>query len=60
MQDLEKVLEPLLFMFKEKGRSEEAFGDFCARVGFEALRAYSAAYVPPDQASSLAQVPAPR
>mmetsp|Transcript_15684 Transcript_15684/g.47286 ORF Transcript_15684/g.47286 Transcript_15684/m.47286 type:complete len:680 (+) Transcript_15684:107-2146(+) len=56
MQDLEKVLEPLLFMFKEKGRSEEAFGDFCARVGFEALRAYSAAYVPPDQASSLAQV----
>ena len=56
LQDMEKVLEPLFFHYKEKRRAEEPFGDFCARIGFDQLRAYSAAYVPPESVSSLPQV----
>ena len=55
-QDLEKVLEPIFFHYKEKRRAEEPFGDFCARIGFDQLRSYSAAYVPPESVSSLPQV----
>ena len=40
LQDIEKVLEPLLFLYKQRRRPGEAFGDFCARQGFEALRTY--------------------
>ena len=43
LQDIEKVLEPLLFLYKLRRRPGEAFGDFCARQGFDALRAYSQA-----------------
>lgn len=56
LQDLEQVLEPILFLYKEKARADEPFGDFCARTGFDALREYSAAYVAPEQVSSLPQV----
>lgn len=56
VQDLEKVLEPIFFLYKEKRRADESFGDFCARTGFDKLRAYSAAYVPPESVSSLPQV----
>ena len=35
------MLEPLLFLYKQRRRPGEAFGDFCARQGFEGLRAYS-------------------
>lgn len=56
LQDMEKVLEPLFFHYKEKRRAEEPFGDFCARIGFDQLRSYSAAYVPPESVSSLPQV----
>lgn len=47
--DLEKTLEPLFVLFKrqrKKGKHPESFGDFCHRVGFEALREFSASYVP--------------
>ena len=56
LQDLEKVLEPIFFHYKEKRRADEPFGDFCARTGFDQLRSYSAAYVPPESVSSLPQV----
>ena len=46
----------MLFLFKSKGRADESFGDFCARVGFERLHAYAADYVPPEQVASLPQV----
>lgn len=42
----EDELEPLLQYFKESRLSaDEAFGDFCYRVGQESLLAYSANYV---------------
>ncbi len=41
LQDIEKVLEPILFFFKNRRRPGEALGDFTARVGFDALRQYS-------------------
>ncbi len=56
LQDMEKVLEPIFFHYKEKRRAGEPFGDFCARIGFDQLRSYSAAYVPPESVSSLPQV----
>lgn len=41
----EAELEPLLHFFKEKRLSQaEAFGDFCFRVGQQALLDYSASY----------------
>ncbi len=43
-------------MFKAQRRTNEAFGDFVARVGFDAVREYSAAYVPADATSGMPQV----
>lgn len=45
--DLEATLEPLLVYFREEQqrRTEpESFGDFCHRVGFDALRRFAASY----------------
>ena len=36
--DLESFLEPLFFYYKSDRLPQESFGEFCARVGFEALR----------------------
>ena len=36
--ELEAFLEPLFLFFKRNRLSQESFGEFCARVGFEALR----------------------
>ncbi|HEY9814401.1 MAG TPA: hypothetical protein V6D20_01135, partial [Candidatus Obscuribacterales bacterium] len=44
--DLEKTLEPLFAQFKQQRQIGESFGDFCHRVGFEALRQFSATYQP--------------
>ncbi|XP_060667900.1 sulfite reductase [ferredoxin], chloroplastic-like [Ziziphus jujuba] len=38
IQDLEKVLEPLLYHWKHKRQSKEPFGDFTTRLGFEKLK----------------------
>jgi sulfite reductase (ferredoxin) len=49
ISDLETFLEPLLMFFKEarlEGGAPESFGDFCHRVGFEALRSYAETYRP--------------
>jgi sulfite reductase (ferredoxin) len=50
--ELEHYLEPLFAYFKEArlpspNGATESFGDFCHRVGFDALRNYSATYVAP-------------
>ena len=41
VQDIEKALEPILFLYKQRRRAAESLGDFTARVGFDTLRAYS-------------------
>ena len=42
---LEETLEPILAMFIQQRMEFEAFGDFCHRVGAEAIENYSASYV---------------
>lgn len=44
VDDLEKTLEPILAMFIQQRQQFEAFGDFCYRVGAEAIEAYSNNY----------------
>ena len=38
IEDLEAFLEPLFLFFKRDRLPQESFGEFCDRVGFEALR----------------------
>jgi sulfite reductase (ferredoxin) len=48
-EDLEATLEPLLVYFKreqQRRATPESFGDFCHRIGFEALRQFAASYKP--------------
>ncbi|XP_057456790.1 sulfite reductase [ferredoxin], chloroplastic isoform X2 [Lotus japonicus] len=40
LQDLEKVLEPLFYYWKQKRQSKESFGVFTNRMGFEKLKEY--------------------
>lgn len=56
LRELEATLEPLLAAFAARRNAGEAFGDFVARVGFSALRAYAAAYVPAERLGSLPTV----
>jgi sulfite reductase (ferredoxin) len=44
--DLESFLEPIFVYFKKSHKSKESFGDFCDRVGFDAIREFSATYEP--------------
>ncbi len=44
IQDLEAFLEPILVFFKRDRQSGESFGIFCHRVGFDAIRQFSANY----------------
>ncbi|MEM0981669.1 MAG: sulfite reductase, ferredoxin dependent [Cyanobacteria bacterium P01_H01_bin.58] len=46
VDDLETGLEPLFVAFRDQRRSSESFGDFCDRVGFDALRQFTALYDP--------------
>ncbi len=46
VDDLEAELEPLLVFFKKARHEDERFGDFCHRVGFEALRQFTETYDP--------------
>lgn len=43
-EELEAFLEPILVYFKQERQAEESFGDFCDRVGFEAIRKYTVTY----------------
>ena len=51
IDELETTLEPMFAFFKKGRQGSESFGDFCDRMGFEALRNFSAAYVPARTAS---------
>ncbi|MEH2300729.1 MAG: sulfite reductase, ferredoxin dependent [Nostoc sp.] len=44
--DLESFLEPIFVYFKKFRKSKESFGDFCDRVGFDAIREFTATYDP--------------
>ena len=46
IDDLETFLEPLFVYFKQSRTDGESFGDFCDRVGFDALRQFVSAYQP--------------
>lgn len=59
LQKLESTLEPILYLFHQQRRPAETLGDFCARVGFEAIRKYSFGFVSESEASSLPQVGLP-
>jgi sulfite reductase (ferredoxin) len=41
---LEETMEPILAMFKEQRHDFEAFGDFCHRVGGDAIEKFSQTY----------------
>merc|ERR1712087_974650 len=41
---LEETMEPILAMFKAQRQEFEAFGDFCHRVGAEAIEKFSETY----------------
>ncbi|WP_338038484.1 hypothetical protein [Neosynechococcus sphagnicola] len=44
IDQLEAELEPIFVYFKQSRQSGEAFGDFCHRVGFAALRQFVTTY----------------
>lgn len=44
VDDLEAFLEPIFVYFKRDRLPEESFGVFCDRVGFDAIRQFSADY----------------
>eukprot|EP00581_Thalassiosira_minuscula_P007934 CAMPEP_0183711670 /NCGR_PEP_ID=MMETSP0737-20130205/7124_1 /TAXON_ID=385413 /ORGANISM="Thalassiosira miniscula, Strain CCMP1093" /LENGTH=631 /DNA_ID=CAMNT_0025940237 /DNA_START=178 /DNA_END=2073 /DNA_ORIENTATION=+ len=44
-EKLEETMEPILAMFIQQRMEFEAFGDFCHRVGSEAIEKYSETYV---------------
>ena len=44
LETMEETFEPIFMMYKSQRSPNEAFGDFCHRVGFDALRAAQAAY----------------
>ncbi|MBD2384656.1 sulfite reductase, ferredoxin dependent [Cylindrospermum sp. FACHB-282] len=45
--EIESFLEPIFVFFKKTRQSRESFGDFCDRVGFDAIREFTASYEPP-------------
>ncbi len=44
VHDLETFLTPILVYFKQDRKPGESFGDFCYRVGFDALRQFITSY----------------
>jgi sulfite reductase (ferredoxin) len=44
--DLETTLEPVFVFFKKNRKKKESFGDFCDRVGLEAIRQFASTYEP--------------
>jgi sulfite reductase (ferredoxin) len=45
-RDIETTLEPLFVFFRDGRKGQESFGDFCDRVGFDALHQFAATYNP--------------
>ena len=47
LQDLEATFEPIFAMYRaQRATPDEAFGNFCHRVGIPAIEAYMEAYTP--------------
>ncbi len=46
INDLEQTLEPIFAYFKQSRQPGESFGDFCDRVGLEAIRQFATTYEP--------------
>lgn len=46
LDDLEKTVEPMFEMYKTQRKESEAFGDFCYRVGKDAIEEYMSQYTP--------------
>jgi sulfite reductase (ferredoxin) len=44
IEELETFFEPIFVFFKQNRKSTESFGSFCSRVGFDAIRNFSANY----------------
>ncbi|MBD1927200.1 sulfite reductase, ferredoxin dependent [Trichocoleus sp. FACHB-90] len=44
INELEAELEPIFAFFKQSRQTEESFGDFCDRVGFDAIRQFTVDY----------------
>jgi sulfite reductase (ferredoxin) len=44
--EIDKTIEPILGMFIQQRHQYESFGDFCFRVGAEAIEKYSETYIP--------------
>jgi sulfite reductase (ferredoxin) len=42
--EIENFLEPIFIYFKQSKKSGESFGDFCDRLGFDAIREFTANY----------------
>lgn len=59
MQNLEATLEPIFTLFYQQRRPAETLGDFCARVGFEAIKEYSFGFVSTTDTSNLKQIGLP-
>ncbi|PSC68656.1 sulfite reductase isoform B [Micractinium conductrix] len=56
-KDFETFFEPIFAMFKAQRRSPaETLGDFTARVGFDAVRAFQASYIGAEAAATLPKV----
>lgn len=47
IHELELFLEPIFVFFKKERQAGEKFGDFCDRVGFEAIRQFTVEYESP-------------
>lgn len=47
IDELESFLEPILVFFRDHRQTQESFGEFCHRVGFDAIREFSGSYQPP-------------
>ena len=48
-EDLEATVEPIFAMYKsQRNTADEAFGDFCYRLGWEPIKAFMEGYKPGD------------
>jgi sulfite reductase (ferredoxin) len=55
--DIESFLEPIFVYFQKSRQTGESFGDFCDRVGFDAIREFAAQYQPETVAVTAEEIP---
>ncbi|GAC1457894.1 MAG: sulfite reductase, ferredoxin dependent [Chamaesiphon sp.] len=53
INDLEVKLEPIFVYFKQSRQAGESFGDFCDRIGLDAIREFVSTYVSVELATDL-------